>query len=370
MRIGINGLLLTGQAGYRQTGVARYIERLVTALPTVMPDAELLVHVGRGVTLPPGVEARRAWVPTERPPARLAWERAALPILARRDRLSLFHGTVNTLPAALPCPAIVTVHDLALLRWPEQVPARRFRYLSRAIPHAVRRAARVLAVSEATKRDLVELLKVPSEKIAVTPLGVDERFHPVSKVELGGFRERHGLTRPFLLTVCTLEPRKNLPRLLEAFALVRDTDRQLVIVGPEGWLTGGLRETLERLDLRNRVRLTGFVPDDELPLWYNAADLFVFPSLYEGFGLPVLEAMACGAPVVTSNISSLPEVAGDAAIYVEPESVESIAKGIEAALGNSETRERMSRIGVRRAREFTWRRTAELTAAAYREVLR
>lgn len=371
MRIGINGLLLTGQAGYRQTGVSRYIERLVAAMPEAMSDAALLVYAGRGIALPSGVTGKFAPIPMERPAVRIAWERAALPLLARANRLDLFHGTVNTLPPRLSCPAVVTVHDLAFLRWPEQVPVSRHRYLSAAVPDAVRRAARVIAVSEATKRDLVELLGVAGEKIAVTPLGVEERFSPPAAEALGAFRERKGLDRPFILTVCTLEPRKNLPRLLEAFARLRsELPHQLVIVGPEGWRTGALRETLAGLRLDDRLRLTGFVPDDELPLWYAAADLFAFPSLYEGFGLPVLEAMACGTPVVTSKASSMPEVAGDAAVYVDPESVEAIAEGIRVIARDAALRDRAARAGADRSRGYTWQRTARLTAEVYREVVR
>ncbi|MCC6793059.1 MAG: glycosyltransferase family 4 protein [Thermomicrobiales bacterium] len=371
MRIGINGLLLTGQSGYRQTGVSRYIERLIAALPAAMPDAELIVYSGRGAVLPSGAMAKRTLVPMEHPAVRIAWERAALPIFARVNRLDLFHGTVNALPAWLPCPSVVTVHDLAFLRWPEQVPVRRYQYLARATRDAVRMASRVIAVSEATKRDIVELLNVRAEKVAVTPLGVDGRFRKPSPGVLAAFRQKQGLERPFFLTVCTLEPRKNLPRLLEAFAQVKDDlPHTLVVVGPEGWRTGALKTTLDRLDLGERLILTGFVPDDDLPLWYSLADVFAFPSLYEGFGLPVLEAMGCGAPVLTSNVSSLPEIAGDAAVYVDPRSVDGIAEGLARLGTDAALRERLGAAGATRAEAFTWRRTAELTASIYREAAR
>jgi glycosyltransferase involved in cell wall biosynthesis len=368
MRIGINGLLLSGQAGYRQTGVSRYIERLIGALPAVMPDAELLVYASKDAALPSGATAKRSPIPMEHPAVRIAWERAALPVFARANRLDLFHGTVNALPSWLPCPAVVTIHDLAFLRWPEQVPVRRYQYLSRATRAAAHSAARVLAVSEATKRDVVELLGVAPEKIAVTPLGVDERVTPAPSGQLAAFRAKAGLPEPYILTVCTLEPRKNLPRLLDAFAQVKDQlPHKLVVVGPKGWRTGALKETLDRLGLGERLLLTGFVPDAELPLWYSAADIFAFPSLYEGFGLPVLEAMACGAPVLTSIESSLPEVAGNAAVYVYPLSVESIADGMLSLATSSESRIVLRANSIARAQNFTWERTARLTAEAYRE---
>jgi glycosyltransferase involved in cell wall biosynthesis len=370
VRIGINGLLLTSRAGYRQTGVSRYIERLISALPDAMSEAELLAYTSRGIELPADVQRRSPPFSVERPAVRIAWEHVALQLLARRDRLDLFHGPVNALPIGMPVPSVVTVHDLAFLRWKNQVTARRYRYLSWSVRRAVAQAAQVIAVSEATKQDLIDLLGLNSAKISVTPLGVDDRFQPANHAAVRVFRERRGLPRPYVLTVCTLEPRKNLPRLLEAFSRLRgELEHDLIIVGPEGWLGGELHETLGRLELRDRVRLTGFVPDDELPLWYNAADVMAFPSLYEGFGLPVLEAMACGTPVLTSGVSSLPEVAGESAAYVEPESVESIAAGIASLLRNKAERERMSRLGLARAKKFTWQRTAELTADVYRGAL-
>jgi glycosyltransferase involved in cell wall biosynthesis len=370
MLIGINGLLLTGERGYRQTGVSRYIAELVAALPAALPDDDLLLYARRGEQIPPGVRLVPAPGRTVDPLARIVWETVALPVLTRRGRLDLFHGTVNTLPPFLPCPAIVTVHDLALLRWPEQVPRRRHAFLSRAIPRAVRQARWVIAVSEATKQDVVRTFGIPPERVLVTPLGVDARFRPAEPGRLAAFRERHGLSDPYLLWVGTLEPRKNLPRLLEAFAqLGSEIPHRLVLVGPEGWRTGELAATLERLALGDRVRFTGFVSNEVLPLWYAPADLFLFPSLYEGFGLPILEAMACGTPVVTSNVSSMPEVGGDAACYADPESADAIAAAIRRVLNDPELRATMRARGLERAAGFTWARTADLTAAAYRQAL-
>ena len=370
VRIGINGLLLTGQQGYRQTGISRYIERLISALPAAMPDAEILVYAGNDVSLPLGLNGRYTPIPVTNPAIRIGWEMAALPLLTRLNRLGLFHGTVNALPMGLGCPAVVTIHDLALFRWPEQVPRRRYHYLSRAIRSAVKSADRVLAVSEATKADIVELLGVDPRKIAVTPLGVDERFTPPTADRLATFRGQPEMNVPYLLTVGTLEPRKNLPRLLEAFAELKDEiPHRLVLVGPEGWRTGAMQDALTRLDLGDRVHFTGFVRDEQLPLWYAGADVVVVPSIYEGFGLPVVEAMACGAVVVTSNVSSLPEVAGGAALLIDPSSSGSIAEGIRRILDDSGLRIDLRKKGTLRAREFTWQRTAEATVAAYREVL-
>lgn len=370
MRVGINALLLTKNEGYRQTGVSRYVERLLSALPEAMPEDDLIAYLDKAVTAPEGVSVRRTPFAIDKPAFRVAWERAAFPALARKDRLDLFHGTVNALPSGLGCPGVVTIHDLAFLRWPEQVPARRYQYLAKAVPAAAKAARRVLTVSEATKRDVVELLGVAPDKVVVTPLGVDARFAPPSTAAVEVFRERAAIRRPYVLVVGTLEPRKNLPRLLDAFALIAPrVPHQLVLIGPEGWLTGPFHEQLERLRLGDRVRLTGFVPDGDLPAWYAGADCVAVPSLYEGFGLPALEAMACGAPVVVSNVSALPEVVGDAGVLVDPNDTDSIAAGLESVLGDPAARMRMTANGRLRAAEFSWAKTAELTGTAYREAV-
>ncbi|HEY8446038.1 MAG TPA: glycosyltransferase family 1 protein [Thermomicrobiales bacterium] len=373
MRIGFNALLISGEAGYRRSGINRYLESLLAALPAALAGDELIVYANRGMR-PPGAALAAGWrsapVPLDVPIVRIGWEHLSLPILTRRDRLDLFHGTVNVLPRALPCPAVVTIHDLAFLRWPEQVPTRRYRYLAREVRAAARRASRILAVSNSTKVDVVELLGVEPARVHVTPLGVDCRFRPAPPDAIARLRERHGCSRPFMLAVSTLEPRKNLPALLRAFSrVVDDVPHDLMLVGPEGWLTGELHDTLRRLGLGERVRLTGFVADHELPVWYSAADLFVFPSLYEGFGLPVVEAMACGAPVVTSNVSSLPEVAGDAALLVDPRDEEAIASAMLRVLTDSAFAADLRQRGLQQARRFTWEQTAAATVAAYREAL-
>ncbi len=318
-----------------------------------------------------GQSSRASVIGADHPAARIAWEHLALPALTRRDRLDLFHGTVNVTPLGLPCPSVVTIHDLAFLRFPEQVTAKRYRYLSRTVRSSVKRATGVLAVSEGTKRDIVDLLGVEPGKIVVTPLGVDERFRRIDDAALTHFREQAGIERPFVLFVGTLEPRKNLPRLVEAFTLIaKDVPHDLVVIGPEGWLTSEIHESSARLLDRGRIQFRGFVPDGQLPAWYSASDLFAYPSLYEGFGLPALEAMACGAPVLTSSVSSMPEVVGDAGLTVDPLDSQAISDGMLKVLSEPGLREDLRRRGPERAKRFTWHRTAELTVAAYREAIR
>lgn len=293
-----------------------------------------------------------------------------LPSLARHDRLDVLHGPVNIAPLLTPCATVVTVHDLAYLRLPDRLPTGRRRYFATLTRASVWRASRVLAVSESTKWDIVELLGVPPERIAVTPLAADTSFRPVTGEALEVFLAEHGIVRPFVLSVGTLEPRKNLPTLLRAFARIAgEVPHDLVLAGPEGWMTDEIHDTRRRLNLGDRLRFTGYVEAEVLPAWYSAADLFVYPSLYEGFGLPPLEAMACGTPVITSDVSSLPEVVGDAALTVPPTDETALAAAMHRVLGHPALRADLRSRGLERARRFSWERTAALTLAAYRDAV-
>jgi glycosyltransferase involved in cell wall biosynthesis len=260
-------------------------------------------------------------------------------------------------------PSVVVVCDM--VAWnPKLRPQRRAAAIERAtLPLAVRRAAALECISDSTRRDLVERFPTAAGKAAVVPLAADERFvsdGPRTTVE----------GRPFVLGVGTLEPRKNLPRLIEAFAGLPDDvrgERLLVLVGALGWEA---RETLDAFARHaHLVRTPGHVPDAELPSFYRAADAFAYPSLYEGFGLPVLEAMRCGAPVLTSSTSSLPEVAADAAVYVDPTDVGSIREGLARLLVDTALCERLTRAGPERASSFSWDRTARDTLTQLEHVL-
>lgn len=373
MRIGVQAHLLSLRPGYRRTGVSRYIEQVLTALPEALADDEsLVVYAGAAAAAQPWFdqrwERRGPVVPSERPARRAVWEQTVLPALARRDRLQVLHGPVNVAPLLAPCPTVVTVHDLGYLRLPDRLPAGRRRYFAALTRASVRRASRVLAVSESTKRDIIELLGVPEERIAVTPLAADAGFRPVGGETLEAFLGEQGIVRPFVLSVGTLEPRKNLPALLRAFGrIAAEVPHDLVLAGPEGWMTDEIHETRHRLGLGDRLRFTGYVEGEALPAWYSAADLFVYPSLYEGFGLPPLEAMACGTPVVTSDVSSLPEVVGDAALTVPPTDEAALAEAMRRVLEDPALASDLRVRGLARAGQFSWAWTAALTVAAYRE---
>lgn len=360
MRIGINGALLGAKKGYRQTGISRYIGELVYGLEGVKHPDDKLMLLGRS----PEFIANS-------PVARIAWEQTGLPLSIAAHRLDVFHGPMHVVPMLPRVPSVITVHDLAFIRFPEQLPRGRRAFLIAATRLSVRKAERVITVSRNTAKDLVEWLDVPEDKITSIPLAPSPRVRPVTGRSLDVFRMKWEIERPYVIAVGTLEPRKNLPTLLRAFARIKDqVDHQLVLVGPEGWLTGELTQTLRELDLGNRVRLTGFVSDEELGGWYSAADLFAFPSYYEGFGLPSVEAMRCGTPVLASDTSSFPEVVGDAGVLIPPRDVDLWAETMRDLLLDPARLAAMSERGRARADEFSWTRTAEETYRVYQEIAR
>ncbi len=287
--------------------------------------------------------------------ARLSWEMAHQPP-------DVLWVPAHVLPLIHPRRAVVTIHDLGYLHYPEG----RSSYLRLSTAWSARAAAHLIAVSEATRSDLVRALHVPPAKIAVIHHGVDERFRLVTDpAALGAIRERYGLVGPYVLYVGTLRPRKNLVRLVEAFARLSIGEGRLwlVLAGRKGGLTDETLAAVKRLGLTDRVLFTGYVPDEDAPLLMAGARLFVLPSLYEGFGLPVLEAMACGVPVVCANVASLPEVAGDAALLVDPTDVAALAEAMRQALTDTDLRRDLIARGFRQAARFSWDRCAAETLA-------
>ena len=321
--------------GRRRTGDETYVEQLLAALPTVARDLRVAALTRLPELVPDGVEPIE--LPASSQEVRMAW---TVPRALRRLRPALAHF-LHALPARCPCPAVVTVQDLSWERDPSVMGARDRLVFKLVVPRAVRRAACVLAISARTKRDLVELYRVPAEKIVVTPLAVDAAFAP------GG--DEHD---SFLLFVGAIEPRK---RPLLAADAARALERRLVVVGPAK--DEGLAEELRR----RGADVRGYVPKDELVRLYRQAACLVLPSRYEGFGLPVLEAMACGTPVAAAADPALREVAGDAAVFDDD-----VAAGVRRALAE---RERLAAVGLERARAFSWEETARRTADVYRKVL-
>ena len=368
MRIAINAAL----AGPEATGIGTYASSLVRALPCADGGAhEYDVFVGDRLPDTGGADARlRQHVLAGGGAARrLAWENWGSGRAAARFGAQVLHSTSSYLPALAPCPCVLTVHDLAIYRYPEAFKAGN-RTLGRWLfEHALRHAVALIAPSGATRSDLVELLGVDPERIHVIPEATDALFQPVADHrELERARQRYQLQRPFVLSVGTAEPRKNLVRLLMAFAACRNTlpeAHDLVLVGRQGWLSGPLEAAARPLLDAGVLRILGYVPRADLPALYAGTAAFAYPSIYEGFGLPVLEALACGAPVLTSRRSSLPEVAGDAALLVDPDSVAEIATGLKALLTDSALARDLRERGPRRASQFSWDASARATLAVY-----
>ena len=287
-------------------------------------------------------------------------------------RDSVLH-TPNYVLMPFPGASVTTVHDLSYIHTPQHHPRERIAFMERQMPRTLAQATLIITDSEFIRQEVIEWLGVAPTRVRTVPLGVEAQFHSRAPAELAPILNRYRLADiPYLLVVATLEPRKNLLRLLEAYSRLPESLQQrhpLAIAGGSGWLTEELERRLAPLDRRGHIRRLGYIPQDDLPLSYAGAWAFVFPSIYEGFGLPVLEAMSSGIPVLTSNCSSLPEVAGDAALLVNPEDVEAITVGLERLLTDQEWRTVAIQRGLQQAGRFSWERCVEETVAVYREAL-
>lgn len=305
----------------------------------------------------------------------LFWTHAYLPRLLRKMQADLLHAPAFVAPVVAPCPVVVTVHDVTYLLYPSHFSRWWVTYMKTIMPRVMKSAAAIICGSAHSKRDIVETYGLPAARVCVVPYGVDhDRFHPGAMLDRV-WADSLGIQDGYLLHVGTFSYRKNIPVLLRAIAMLRSKgkwgNRQLVLAGSQSSGIKGaaeILETIQQLDLGNSVVLAGHVPDQHIPGLYAQAGMLVMPSLYEGFGFPVLEAMAAGTPVLASNTSSLPEVAGDAAILFPPLDVCALADAIEDVLENRSVAEGLRRKGLERARQFSWQRTAEETMAIYRAV--
>ena len=369
MHIGLNAHLLSAQAGYRTAGIHGYIDGLLCHLPAAVPDDwRLTAFVGAANrTQIKGVEMRRSRFDTEAPLRRILWEQAIQPFAL--GGIDLYHALAFVAPLALSKPSVVTIYDLSFIHYPERLPAARRLYLRLLTGLTCRRARRVIAISQSTARDMTATLGIPAEKIDVAAPGYDPAlFHPLPDEQIAAFRAAKHLPERFWLFVGTLEPRKNLPVMLEAYAKLKNPPA-LVIGGGTGWDTAPIFETVARHGLENAVQFVGFLPPDELPIWYNCAEAFVYPSVFEGFGLPVLEALACGTPVIVSDASSLPEVAGNAGMLVPPQDVAAWTDALRRAQDDDAWRKTAREQGFSEAARYSWLQTAQQTAAVYRKAL-
>ncbi len=367
MRIGIDALPLAGE----KSGVGYYTEQLIRALERIEDKNEYTLFSTRDFDSPfsdPGRFRKRimphVWG--------YAWMQVGQPFQIAKERLDLYHGPNFVVPLVAPCPTVITIHDLSsfILRkthkWTNNMIQRVL------VPPSARRSRAIIAVSEATRNDVVRIMGINEAKIHVIPEAVDEIFSPVVDNEIRSRVLRNlGLPKKFILFVGTLEPRKNIPALLEAYAhLIRNADieHQLVLAGGQGWGGESIHQKVRSLGIEANVKFTGYVAREDLPALYSMADSFVYPSLYEGFGLPPLEAMACGTPIIVSDGSSLSSVVAEAGIRVDPKDISALAQAMRRVLLDERLREDLIEKGMERIKCFSWEATARETLALYQEV--
>jgi glycosyltransferase involved in cell wall biosynthesis len=355
-------------------GIGTYIRNLLRQLARLDRDTEYVLlcqEPDLGVAAQLGPNFRGVLEPSPNYSLR---EQIHVPWVIMREKPDVYHAPHYVLPAGVRCRKVVTIHDCIHLMFPQYLPNRAaYAYARTTMWAAARRSDRILTVSEASKRDILHFFNVSPDKVGVISNAIDDRFAVAPRDEdVARVRERYQLDQRFVLYVGNIKPHKNLVRLIEAFAELRTRegldDVKLLIIGDEMSKLPALRRAVHRLKLHKHVRFLGYVPDETLAILYRLATVFVFPSLYEGFGLPPLEAMASGAPVVTSNVSSLPEVTGDAAMLVDPYDVESIVSGVARVLTDPALAAEMRQKGFARAREFSWERSVEQTLRVYQEL--
>jgi glycosyltransferase involved in cell wall biosynthesis len=293
----------------------------------------------------------------------IIWMQIILPVKLYREKIDVMFCPAYLAPLLAPCPVIVTIHDTAFVKYPETCDTLFKVYLKALLPLVIKRAKKILTVSVSAKEEIVGLLNAPENKVKSIYNGCGSKYRVINDDNrIREIKDRYGLPAHYILNVGTLEPRKNLEMLIEAYKEVKmqkGVEQKLVLTGSRGWYYENIMARINESGLQNDVIFSGFVAEEDMPCLYNGADLFVYPSLYEGFGIPVVEAMACGCPVITSNCSSLPEVAGDAAILVDPRDSSAIASAIWQALSDEKSRDVLRSKGIEQAKKFTWEKTVQ-----------
>ncbi|GAB4510844.1 MAG: glycosyltransferase family 1 protein [Anaerolineae bacterium] len=367
MKIGLNAHLLSSTQGYRSAGIHGYIYNLLLHLPQAAPEDWQFTAMVSGSSPHhfDGITLQRAPFNTESPVRRILWEQAVQPWRVRQ--FDLLHSLAFVSPLVLTAPSVITVYDLSFIHYPQVLTAARRLYLRLFTALSCQRARRVIAISHSTADDLHQSLGIPAEKIDVAACGYDTASYiPLPESEIAAFKARMGLPERFWLFLGTLEPRKNLTTLLDAYAQLPRTERlPLILAGGKGWLYEDIFRRVEQYGLDEDVHFPGFIAAEALPLWYNSAEVFMYPSVFEGFGLPVLEAMACGTPVIISEASSLPEVAGSAGLHVPPLDQDAWIAALRTAYQDADWRTQARQRGLEQAKRFRWQNTAEQTIKSY-----
>lgn len=355
MKIAIDAQTTLGQ----KTGFGFYVKNLVDALAKVDPEDKYIL-------IKPQTEKDFSTV------KRFVWDQFIFPGLAKKAKVELLHQPCFSAPIFYSGKVIATCHDLISVFFPENLPLASRLFYSRWMPFSYRKAMLIIASSEHTKRDIMSLLNIPESRIRVVHLAVSADFKPVeSRNKISQTQNKYGTGKKYLLHVGTLEPRKNLEFLVKSFALAyrEGIEENLVITGKKGWYFDGLFELVKKLHLEKKVIFTGYVEEKDLPALYSGATAFLFPSLYEGFGFPPLEAMACGTPVISSSTSSLPEVVGSAGILLPPKDERLWAKNIIKIVRDVKLAKTLRDLGLRQAAKFTWENTARKTIEVYKEAM-
>ena len=369
MRIAFDGTSLRP----RRTGVGYYTEHLLRHLAPGEDD-EVIVVSNRPVETDGPLPERVRVVTAPRRVPRMVWMQSGARAMLKDLRADVAHFTNGMVPLASPVPTVVTIHDVSLRLYPRYHPARRVLLNRPLVDIAARRAHAIITVSDTAKRDIVDLYRIDPERVHVVYEAAAPAFRRVTEpAELDRVRRTYRLRDRIILYVGTIEPRKNLPALIEAFAAARHEagiDHQLVCVGPYGWLSRDLDDRIRRANLVDDVAFTGYVPFADLPAFYSLAEMFVYPSVYEGFGLPVIEAMACGVPVITGRAAALAEVGGDAVEHVDRVDADALAEAMAALAQNADRRRDLSARGLARSRRFSWDRAAKQSLDVYRSVAR
>jgi glycosyltransferase involved in cell wall biosynthesis len=382
VRVAINAQLVSFGASYRNAGISRYTYQLLDGLGRIATDLEFTAFIngaerkdaaGSDVGRARRIQLVADSANTSGPFGRIAWEQFTLPGQLKRLGADVFHAPANVLPRSVPCASVLTVHDLAFMRHPEFFRPTR-RYYQRVLTRRSAKAATlIVAVSEHTKRDLVEFFPINPGKIHVIYNSIAPDFQPVDPESIAQFRAERGLPVRYLLYLGTLEPRKNVGTLVAAYARLRSligaSAPPLILAGAKGWYYEPLFRQVRALGLERDVTFVGYVSREEQPLWYSGAALFVYPSLYEGFGMPIVEALGCGTPTVTSTTSSMPEAAGTLARLVEPDNADALATAMYHTLYDDVVRARTRAEGPDWARRFSLEHMAQRYSDVYREAV-
>ena len=362
MKIGI----ITGDHKRNQTGIGNYCFEMIKYLKH-KNSVSLIKHSSGDDE--PGCDT----IISNFPPGNFSYLLWSMSLSLHRDKLKDFDIIHN--PSQYPVipmgkKYVITIHDLIPVLYPQMVGKIHANAFKKYIPYIIKHSSKIISISKSTKNDIIRLYSINPDKIDVIPNGVSESFKIMPSSLLNEFRERYKLTNPYILFVGALEPKKNIPNLIKSFfyLLQEKPEFELIIAGKKSWYYEDIFQTIKNLGIQTQVRFLNYVTSEDLPLLYNAAEIFVFPSIYEGFGLPPLEAMKCGTPVITSNVSSLPEVMGEKGIMVEPDDPVALCEAMKKLIQDISFREDQVKYGLERSRQFSWEKTADMTLEVYKKV--